>query len=220
VPHLRAAVSADGAFLFPPLRPSLRPPLPPTPLPPIRVPCEQTLLSQALKWQLHSGALPPGARLDVFRGAVPLRRDVEDRPTIAPAGAISFGSKAYPCAAAMTPDGSSIITASVDGIVEVYDVDTLKVRLDLPFQAADEFMMHDEAVTAAAVSSDGALLACGSRDGMVKVWRLATGECLRVSLCGGGGGGGGWLPVCTARLARFTQWHVAACRLRPRPLCG
>ena len=43
----------------------------------------------------------------------------------------------------------------------------------------DEFMMHDASVTAEAFSRDGELLATGSEDGSVKVWKVATGMCLR-----------------------------------------
>jgi len=40
-------------------------------------------------------------------------------------------------------------------------------------------MMHDRGVTAEAFSRDGELLATGSEDGKLKVWKLSTGLCLR-----------------------------------------
>lgn len=40
-------------------------------------------------------------------------------------------------------------------------------------------MMHDEGVTAQAFSRDGEMLATGSEDGTLKVWKLASGVCLR-----------------------------------------
>lgn len=43
----------------------------------------------------------------------------------------------------------------------------------------DEFMMHDVSVTAEAFSRDGELLATGSEDGKVKVWKVSTGICIR-----------------------------------------
>lgn len=146
-----------------------------------------TLLSQAVRWQHSQGTLPAGARFDLFRGCVPLRKDVEERLCAVPASAppasvpdIAFGAAAYPVAADYTPDGSTLLVGCVDGIVEAYGADTGKLRLDLPYQAADDFMMHDDAVLALAISKpDGELLATGSRDGALKVWRIATGECLR-----------------------------------------
>jgi WD40 repeat-containing protein SMU1 len=194
------------------------------------------LLSHALQWQRHTGALPAPApqgggaapapaRWDVFRGLAPAppsaRHDVEDRPPSKPAGVIRGG--AIPQCAVFTPDGASLVVGSDDGILEVYDAGSGKLRTDLAFQAADEFMMHDtvrggwgcragylrvlcacecrlcyvhnphfypppprlasappsQAVTCVAVSRDGGLLASGSKDGKIKVWRLATGECLR-----------------------------------------
>ena len=40
-------------------------------------------------------------------------------------------------------------------------------------------MMHDEKVTAEAFSVDGVLLATGSEAGKIKVWKVASGLCLR-----------------------------------------
>lgn len=190
------------------------------------------LLSHALQWQRYTGSLPPApaqagagapTKWDVFRGLAPAppssRRDVEDRPPSKAAGVIRGG--AIPQCAVFTPDGASLVVGSDDGILEVYDAGSGKLRTDLAFQAADEFMMHDQvrgywggrgggnngdasccggggrwraltrgsalsdpptlaqAVTCVAVSRDGGLLASGSKDGKIKVWRLATGECLR-----------------------------------------
>ncbi len=43
-----------------------------------------SLVGQALKWQQHTGALPPGAAFDLFRAAPPARRDeLETYPTSA-----------------------------------------------------------------------------------------------------------------------------------------
>lgn len=39
--------------------------------------------------------------------------------------------------------------------------------------------MHDNGVTAEAISRDGEMLATGSESGQVKVWKLSTGLCLR-----------------------------------------
>jgi WD40 repeat-containing protein SMU1 len=50
---------------------------------------------------------------------------------------------------------------------------------DLLYQKNEELMMHKTSVLSVAYSRDGEMLATGSADGTVKVWRLLTGICLR-----------------------------------------
>jgi WD40 repeat-containing protein SMU1 len=124
--------------------------------------------------------LPLGlTQFDIFSGSTRLARDLEDSIVKVSAGTIRFGS-AYPLCAVFSSDGRSIVTGSGDGILEVFDADTCRIRNDLAYQREDEFMLHDSAVLAAVISSDGELLASGSRDGQIKIWRLSTGDCVRV----------------------------------------
>ena len=138
-----------------------------------------TLLGHAVKWQRYVGSLPPGDRVDLFKGvAQGEESQVEAFPTTL-STTIKFGKKSPPEVAAFSPDAAFFVTGSIDGFVEVWNVVTGKIRKDLTYQKEQNYMSHDAAVLALAFSDDGALLASACQDAVVKVWRCATGECLR-----------------------------------------
>ncbi|DAZ93492.1 TPA: hypothetical protein N0F65_007860 [Lagenidium giganteum] len=138
-----------------------------------------SMLGQALKWQQMQGLLSSGD-YDLFRGASKeLVTDRVDKLARKKAGKIKFSQSSLPQCAQFSLDGSALVSGTKDGFVEVWDADKCKHRKDLPYQAKDEFMMHDSGVTAMAFSRDGSLLATGSDDGKLKVWKLSSGLCLR-----------------------------------------
>ena len=53
--------------------------------------------------------------------------------------------------------------------VQVWDHLTGRLKMDLPYQAQEQFMLHDSAVLALAFSRDSELLATGDQDGRIKV---------------------------------------------------
>jgi hypothetical protein len=61
-----------------------------------------------------------------------------------------------------TPDGTSLITGSADGFVEVWDVNSGNLRTDLEYQASDQYMMHEKPVLCVCVSRDGVAVASGA----------------------------------------------------------
>jgi WD40 repeat protein/outer membrane protein assembly factor BamB len=69
-------------------------------------------------------------------------------------------------AAAFSPDGATLATASADRTVRLWDVATMKERALLEG--------HGDAVSSVAYSSDGATLASASWDRTVKLWDAAT----------------------------------------------
>lgn len=138
-----------------------------------------TLIGQAMKWQRQQGLIPPHGSFDVFGGAIPSIEDEEDILPSEEAISINFGSKNYPECVEFLPDGSGFVTGSSDGFIEVWDVRTGSLKLDLTYQASEKFMMHKSSVLSLAISTDGILLASGSKDGQIKVWRLSSGQCLR-----------------------------------------
>ncbi len=160
------------------------------------------LLGQALKWQAHTASLCGGgggggggvSLLGVGGGGGARRggeRPEEGEPARGAPGPVALSypdAGARPTAAHVTGDGACLVVGGGDGLLEVYSPASGKLRLDLGYQARDEFMLHEAAVTCLASSADGELLGSGAADGRVKVWRLATGECVRRLLDTHGGG--------------------------------
>lgn len=167
------------------------------------------LIQQAMKWQSHTGQLPwikelyddtgnDGAKkkrkkrkhLDLVMGDVagdthvivgePLMVDEEDTEPIPQdiLQKVKFGKSAVCESAIFFSKG--LVTGSSDGLLEVWDNDfqDLNTR-DYPYQA-DSVMGHsDSAILSLSLSNDSELLASGDGTGKVKIWKLASGKCLR-----------------------------------------
>ena len=94
---------------------------------------------------------------------------------------VKFGKNTVCESAVFTPDGTSLVTGTSDGLIEVWNTADYQLRTDLPYQQEDakEGLGHTEAVTALTVSNDGTLLASGTSTGEVVVWRMDSGKALR-----------------------------------------
>ncbi len=75
-------------------------------------------------------------------------------------------------AVAFSPDGSRFVSAGADGVVQVWDRQSLRAVLTL--------RGHTAAVTAVSFSPDGRRLASGSADGSLYLWNSASGEAVAV----------------------------------------
>ena len=83
---------------------------------------------------------------------------------------------------AFSADGTSFITGSADGFLELWDPGSGSLRTDLEYQAEDKLMAHEAgcSILCIAASADGKHMASGASGGELRIWRLSTGTCLRV----------------------------------------
>ncbi|TPX48605.1 hypothetical protein SeMB42_g02935 [Synchytrium endobioticum] len=137
------------------------------------------LLGQAVKWQLTQGLIMPETPFDLFLGAIPTTLAQDDTPPSHVYNTIKFPKKQHPECATFSPTGQFLVTGSVDGIIEVYNHITGKLRKDFKYQVENNFMVMEDAVLCLAFSRDGDLLASGSQDGKIKIWRIETGVCIK-----------------------------------------
>jgi WD40 repeat protein/serine/threonine protein kinase len=160
---------------------------------------------------------PDGARIATCGSITDTVGDPVVRLWDAGAGSVLFelhGHAALVGAESFTPDGSRLVTGSIDGTVRVWDVASGKSLLVLEG--------HGGPVLQVAVGPDGRELASASRDGVARTWDLRTGT-LKFNLVGHSGAVNdvGYSPdgsiIATASEdATMRTWEAATGRERMR----
>eukprot|EP00056_Hartaetosiga_gracilis_P008249 m.117740 g.117740 ORF g.117740 m.117740 type:complete len:525 (+) comp12880_c0_seq1:2544-4118(+) len=138
-----------------------------------------TLFQQSIKWQKHSGVLPEGASVDLFRGRAIITEKEEELPPTHIHKSIKLGGKTHSECALFSSDGQFFVTGSADGMIEIWNHRTAKIRKDLKFQQEGRFMFVDSMVLCLCFSADNEMLAVGTRKGKIRVFKAATGQVVR-----------------------------------------
>ncbi|CDJ38733.1 WD-40 repeat protein, putative [Eimeria tenella] len=138
-----------------------------------------TLVGMALNFQKQKGLLPPTSEFNLFSNSTKRSKEAAERYPQDVAKSIHFTNKSHPECAAFSPDGRYLASGSIDGFVEVWDWQLGCLNKDLKYQRENNLMMHETAVVAIAFSRDSEALATGSQTGQLKVWLVATGQCIK-----------------------------------------
>lgn len=139
-----------------------------------------TLIDSALKWEEHCGKLSSNSSYDLLLGQVPsgsnLTVTFDKLPTnLFKTADLKPGSHAE--CIGFTPDGAFCVFGTADGFLEVWDPIQGSLRADLPYQNGEDVLMRmNSAICCISFSQDSEMLACGTIDGEVGVWKLSTGK--------------------------------------------
>lgn len=140
-----------------------------------------SIIGQSLKYQISQGLLPENIsnnNYDLLRDdRKVLKKDIDEKVSKKLFGQIKFDSDSHPETSIFAPDGSCLVTGSIDGFVEVWDYESCKLRTDLDYQARDELMMHEDAILCCSFSKDSKYLVTGSQSGQLKIWKISSGSC-------------------------------------------
>lgn len=142
-----------------------------------------SIISSALKWEEHCGNLAGNSSYDLLHGQVPAE-------TVAPTSLDKFPKTCYKSVklptgshaecAGFTPNGAYFIVGTADGFLEVWNPLEGTLRTDLPYQTGEnDLMTMKHAITCISFSSDSELMACGTIEGEVGVWKLSTGKLIK-----------------------------------------
>jgi WD40 repeat-containing protein SMU1 len=138
-----------------------------------------SLLGKLLKYQEKDGVITQNSKYNLFTGALP---ETEHESEAIPSKLdkiLKYDPDTRIAVAKFSTTGKYLVTGSVDGILEVLDPLTAKLKQDLPYQAEGAFMVHEHVLSCLTFGKEDELMASGDGKGHVKVWKVSTGSLLR-----------------------------------------
>lgn len=144
-----------------------------------------SVVSSALKWEEHCGNFSSGnSSYNLLLGQVPLETSftlLETRKF--PKNcykSVKLPSGSYAESVGFSPNGAFFIVGTADGFLEVWNPLEGSLRTDLPYQTCEtDLMSMKGAISCISFSHDSELLAAGTIEGEVGIWRLSTGKLVK-----------------------------------------
>ncbi len=138
-----------------------------------------SLIGQALQWQLSQGMIESESAFDLFLGKCYEFKDQEDDPVAHSYKIIKFPKPVKCKVATFSPNGAYLATGTDDGIIEIWDYVSGRLRKDLHYQQNENMMVMENSVTALKFNDGGTQLASGDDHGQLILWDIKTGKIIR-----------------------------------------
>jgi len=145
-----------------------------------------SIVSSALKWEENCGTISGNSSYNLLLGQVP-------SDTFTPSGldtakfprncykSVKLPSGSYAESVGFSPNGTFFIVGTADGFLEVWNPLEGTLRTDLPYQTCEtDLMTMKSAISCISFSPDCELLAVGTIEGEVGIWRLSTGKLVKL----------------------------------------
>lgn len=138
------------------------------------------LIGQALMWQKHKGWIPENATsYDLLKSQ--MKRLPSHETTGIPSvlfKTVKYSNETLVECAQFSPDGQFIVVGTVDGFIEIWDLDGKLKETTLSNQEIITMSM-EASVTCLAFNNLGTMVVSGSGLGTISVWNILTGQCIR-----------------------------------------
>ena len=134
------------------------------------------LLGQALKYQKSQNLLTNNnLPFDLFNNTKKsTKKDMEELIPKRLAGAIYSTKQSKLDSILFTIDGESLISGNSDGMVEIYDINTFKLKNNLEYQNNNEFIHINDVILCIIYNKENEYIAIGSKNGFIHVYQLST----------------------------------------------
>ncbi|KAI9296575.1 hypothetical protein K502DRAFT_347921 [Neoconidiobolus thromboides FSU 785] len=138
-----------------------------------------TLLNQSIKYQQSQGLLLTDTDYDLFQGKNKKKEEDIEEMANKFYCSIKLPKKTHAESVLFSNDGISVVTGSTDGFIEVWNINTGKLRKDLKYQFEKNPMFMSSSILSMSLSSNNELIASGCKEGNLHIYNLINGRLVK-----------------------------------------